>query len=320
MARFCSSRWMRLLAGTTMLIAGIAIFVARPGIALAHHVTIAENADCNAWSTKAEYVGGPEDRKVVVDVTINGEHISQTFYFDLAPGHLGRVGYYVLYERSGSGSLTTSGSVIMYQRDSGGAYTQVADSDYTSVNLVCASSPTATATPTDTPLPPSATPTATSTVEAQGTTTPIPTDTPTTEATATGTPPPAATIIPPEGTTPIARPTDTPVATNTPNPSNTPSATDTPPASTHTPVATNTPAAVTTPAASTTPLTSIVLGLVPPEQPTGRTSPPQPTGRAFPATGNGVRQRGGVAGGLAGAIVAGIGLAVVASGLRKREA
>lgn len=319
MARYGTSRWMRIAAGGAMLVAGIAIFVARPGIALAHHVTITEGGACDAWSTKAEYVGGPDDRKIVVDVTINGEHIQQTFYFDLQPGNLGHADYYLLYERHGTGSVTTSGTVTMYQRDGNGQYTIVSDSDETSLDLTCASSstptPVATSTPapTNTPAEPSATPTATATVQEQGTTTPIPTETPTTVPTATNTPQSSATatVVIDGATTPI--PTDTPAATNTP----VSTATET--ASTRTPVATATMQA-STPPASTPTFVSSVRGLEPPDQPHGGASPRQPTGYAFPATGAGAAAPRGIASGIAGAILAGLGLTVVASGLRRREA
>jgi hypothetical protein len=319
MARLGTSRWTRIAAGLAMLVVGIAMFVARPGIALAHHVTITEGGTCEAWSTKAEYVGGPDDRKIVVDVTINGEHIQQTFYFDLEPGHLGHADYYLLYERHGTGSVITSGTVTMYQRAAGGAYTLTADTDSPSLDLSCGESPTPSPSPSPTETPaPSATPTSTATVEVQGTTTPIPTDTPTTVPTATDTPQPTSTttVVLTDGTiTPI--PTDTAVATSTSIPTHTPAATGTPAAGTHTPVATNTPPASTTPATTPT-FTSSVRGLVPPDQPVGGASPRQPTGRAFPATGDGAARPAGIASGLASALLAGIGLAVVASGLRRK--
>ena len=299
MARLGTSRWTRIASGLAILTVGIVMFVARPGIALAHHVTITETAACEAWSTKAEYVGGPDDRKIVVDVTVNSEHIQQIFYFDLEPGHLGHVDYYLLYERHGTGSVVTSGTVTMYQRAPGGAYTQVADTDLTSLDVSCGESPTGT------PVP-STTPTSTATVEEQGTTTPIATDTPTTVPTATDTPEPTTTttVVITDGTiTPI--PTDTAVVTGTPGPTDTPAPTNTPHTGMTTPVRTPT-------------FTSSVRGLEPPDQPVGGASPRQPTGRAFPATGDGASSPSGVARGMASALLAGIGLAVVASGLRRR--
>ena len=218
MARVASSGWIRTCAGLALFFAGAVLFVARPGIALAHHVVITEGGDCGGWSTKAEYIGGDSDRKVVVDVMINGEHISQTFYFDNAPGHLGHQDYYLLYQRSGAGAVTTSGTVTMYEK-SHGSYSVLAGTDTTALDLVCA---TATPTSTATAPPPTATPSATATVEIQGTITPIPTPTHTPQPTSTSTPPATVTV-------------PTPVSTGTPAATTTPDSSATPPIKTHTP-------------------------------------------------------------------------------------
>jgi hypothetical protein len=140
MARFASSRWNRLALGASIFVAGAALLVARPGVALAHHVTVTERADCAGWETKAEYFGGDGNRKIVIDVMINAEHIAQTLYFDNAPGHLGHANYYLLYDRTGTGSLHTSGTIIMYELLDG-TYTHVVDSDAPAADLVCATPP-----------------------------------------------------------------------------------------------------------------------------------------------------------------------------------
>jgi hypothetical protein len=242
---FRTIRWNRLALSTSIFVAGAALPVARPGVALAHHVTVAERADCAGWETKAEYSGGDGDRKIVIDVMINAEHIAQTLYFDNAPGHLGHANYYLLYDRTGTGSLHTSGTIIMYELLDG-TYTHVVDSDAPAADLVCATAtPTATNTtaatstatdiPTARPVTPTDTPTPTATEHEQGTATPPATFTPTATATAT------ATDVTSDGTiTPLA--TDTAVATSTPVGSRTNT-----PVPTHTSVTPYTPASQSTP-------------------------------------------------------------------------
>ncbi len=319
-------RTARIAAGVMLVVAGAAIFVARPGIALAHHVTVTDSAACAGWTTKAEYFGGNDDRKIVIDVMINAEHIDQTLYFDAGAGHLGHQDYYLLYARSGSGSLTTSGTIVMYERSGAGQYTVVNDYDVLAEHLVCAAATptntaTATATSSNTPPPATSTPTATNTA--------VPTSTPT-ETTATDTP------------SPIATSSTQPTASSTPSPTSstgTPVATTTTTSATSTPAATNTPATpptttpvialgTATPIASqtsqtveTTPtLTSSVLGAVPPDQ--GHHLPPEapaPSGRAFPATGDGTSTPNALLFGLLGTIIAATGLGVFSTGLRTRN-
>lgn len=218
MARFSTAFLIRFGLGLAIATAGVALFAAHPGIALAHHVAVTEHGDCAAWETKAEYIGGPEDRKVVVDVVINGEVISQTYFFDLA--HLGHLDYYLLYSRSGTGSLVTSGTITMYSRVNG-KYTNVADQDSPALTFTC-SAPTATRTPTATataatPVPTStSTPTRTATATATQTpsgsgNTATPTRTPPGNASATATPisDTSATATPNGEASATATPTDT---------------------------------------------------------------------------------------------------------------
>ena len=307
MARFTASRWHRLALGAAIFGAGVALLLARPGVALAHHVTITERLDCGGWATKAEYFGGDGDRKLVVDVMINDEPIAKTLYFDNAPGHLGHAAYYLLYDRAGTGSLHTSGTITMYEQI-GGSYTHVVDSDVAATDMVCATAtPTATntATPTSTSVPPTDTPTSTATVVEQGTSTPLPTltHTPTPAATTTG--------VTTDGTI-------TPLATNTATPTSTPvtsSETGTP-ASTNTAVSTvtsNTPAPQSTPT-----LVNIVHSSTKPEVPVELRPPASPSERALPSTGQGARTPGAIFAGLLGTLLAAMGLAVCATGLRAR--
>lgn len=309
MARFTASRWHRLALGASIFAAGVALLVARPGVALAHHVTITERLDCGGWATKAEYFGGDGDRKIIVDVMINDERIAETLYFDNAPGHLGHAAYYLLYDRTGTGSLHTSGTITMYEL-LGGSYTRVVDSDVAATDMVCATATptatyTATATSTSTPVTPTDTPTSTATVAEQGSSTPIPT--------ATHTPTPAATTT---GVTTDG--TITPLATDTATPTSTPvtsSETGTP-ASTNTTVSTvtsNTPAPQSTPT-----LVNIVHSSTKPESPVELRSPASPNERALPSTGQGARTPGAIFAGLLGTLVAAIGLGVCATGLRAR--
>lgn len=295
----------RIALGLALLAAGAALLLTRPSVALAHHAQTATTGDCAAWTTKGEYVGGNEDRKVVVDVTVNGEHILQTFYFDYGPGHLGHQGYWLLYTRSGSGSLVVSGTIVLYRRSGSGAYTIVDNSEVVSVNMQCA-----TATPT-------ATPTSTGTY----TPTTIPTDTPT--VTSTLTPTPADTSTP--------EPTNTtePSSTSTPAPTNTQGAT-----STSTPATTPTSTVVSegsvtplppssTPAGATPTFVSTVEALLPPGEPDGPStfdSPPSETASGLPNTG--AFAAGGpeaLLRGLFGLLLSAAGLAALGSGLRRQR-
>jgi hypothetical protein len=104
------------------------------GVAHAHHNTVTESADCSGWLSKADYIGGNADRMVVVDVVIDGEVIQQTFYFDNAHGHLGRQTFYNLFERTGTGSVQTSGTIKLYSKQNG-SYTKLGDTDTLSLQF-----------------------------------------------------------------------------------------------------------------------------------------------------------------------------------------
>ena len=56
-------------AALALAIAVAAAFALHAGAALAHHDAMIESASCDGWHSEADYVGGSEDRKVVVDVT-----------------------------------------------------------------------------------------------------------------------------------------------------------------------------------------------------------------------------------------------------------
>jgi hypothetical protein len=73
----------------------------------AHHGDFYATADCYGWTVGAKYVGD-EDRRVDVDVTINGEHIvsSDTGYHD------GQT----LFERNGTGSVDATGKIKVYYK------------------------------------------------------------------------------------------------------------------------------------------------------------------------------------------------------------
>lgn len=320
MALLITSRWHRLGFGTAIFAAGVLLLIARPGTALAHHVTITDNASCTSWSTKVEYIGGPDDRKMVVNVMVNGEHITQTFYFDNAAGHLGHQNYYLLYQRAGTGSLHTSGTITMYQK-ANGAYTSVASVTKPNVNLNCASTATptntptststvtpvpSTSTPTSTPGQPTNTPTSTATAGEPGTETPV----------ATNTPQPTSTIATGETVTPLATDTATAIATSTGTATNVAESSTSTPESTSTSLATGN---IETPEPPITPtLVSLVRNSTFPEHPGEDRSPSSPSERALPSTGQGTRTPGAIFVGLLGTVLAAIGLGACATGMRTR--
>jgi hypothetical protein len=88
-----------LVAAATMV---MAVFVTS---AEAHHGDFYASADCYTWEVGATYVGD-SDRRVDVDVTVNGEHIV-----------ISDTGYQTgdtLFERSGTGSVDAEGTVKVY--------------------------------------------------------------------------------------------------------------------------------------------------------------------------------------------------------------
>ncbi len=164
----------------TLVVLAAGVLALSVGTARAHHNTITESANCNGWLSKAGYSGGSQDRKVVVDVTIDGEHISQTFYFNNGAGHLGHPSTsYNLYTRSGDGAVDTSGTITMYSKQ-GGSYSKLEDTDHPNLHFTAANcaTPTHTATATATRT---STPTKTSTLvpTSTNTATPVHTSTPT---------------------------------------------------------------------------------------------------------------------------------------------
>ncbi|MEX0749284.1 MAG: hypothetical protein WD359_00610 [Dehalococcoidia bacterium] len=261
----------RITFGAALAAAGLTMLFARPDAALAHHIETDEDYACDGWTVRAEYIGGNGDRMVVVDVTVNGEHIDETFIFD--DDHLGHQDYYLLYERSGTGSLQTSGTITMYERGRRG-YTIEAGTDGTDIDLVCAA-PTSTATKTAT-----ATPSTTNTPVPTATSTPEPEDTPETEG--------SVTPLPAETATPDI----------TVNSTITPLPTEPPTEATQTPVGTSsrnrtTSTATATAAIATPTFTDEVQGGTPPAQPSAPDAPsggegdtPE-TGTSFPDAGEG---------------------------------
>ncbi len=275
------------------------VFVLHAGTALAHHDQMNESANCDGWHSEADYVGGGEDREVVVDVTVAGEHIAGTFYFDAA--HLGHQASYVLYTRSGNGSVDTSGSISMYSRGSNGHYNLLDGVVHPNLHFDAAKCSTPTNTATATPVP---------------THTPQPTSTtqPTRTATSTSTPKPTRTAT---GTavatnTATAAPTDTPRPADTPVPSATPSQpaatlTATAPAGGSGPTASATPPPPTSspvPTATNTEVSIVLESVRPPTS--GGASPSGPGASFLPDTG-----LGPVGDGIAAALIA---LAVLAAG------
>lgn len=265
--------------------------------ALAHHDVMVEGGNCNGWHSEADYVGGPDDRKVVLDVTVNGEHIAGTFLFD--SGHLGHQDSYVLYSRSGVGSVDTSGTIAMYSRDSHGHYNVFDAAVHPNLHFDASQCATPTASATSTSVP---------------TNTPPPTNTATSTPKPTRTATPTNTAVPTNTSTP--QPTDTPAPTETPQPSATPSQ-GTPTATATTPgggfgpttSATPTPEASSPVPTATSTEVSIVLESVRPPT-SGGASPAGPGASFLPDTG-----LGPVANGIAAALIALAILAMSAVGL-----
>jgi hypothetical protein len=140
------------LVGVLVAAAMVAMALLATSVA-AHHGDFYAEADCYGWKVGAKYVGD-EDRRVDVDVTVNGEHIvsSDTGYHDGQK----------LFERSGVGSVDATGTIKVYFKKHGTWKLESKRSlDFHFDFSPCVPTPTATATPTETP--PAPTPTATST-------------------------------------------------------------------------------------------------------------------------------------------------------------
>jgi len=297
----------RFALGGALAAAGLTLLFARPDAALAHHIETDEEYSCAGWTVRGEYIGGDGDRMIVVDVTINGEHIDKTFIFD--EDNLGHQDYWLLYARSGTGSLQTSGTITMYERSRRGGYTIEVDEDGTDIDLICAT-PTATrtATPraTNTPVP-TATQTATpeDTTETESSVTPIPSNTPGASSTPEITT--NSTITPLPSNTPAA-----PDATNTPN----------------TPSGGNPRTATSTAVVATPTFTDEVRGGTPPAQPSTPEAPsgggegdtPE-TGTSFPDAGEGGMDGVSFAVAVLGfaLVIVGVATVVGGRGLRSRK-
>jgi hypothetical protein len=193
-------------AVTAAVIAAMALLTTA---AEAHHGDFYASADCYGWKVTGKYVGD-EDRRVDVDVTINGEHIvsSDTGY---------QTGD-VLFERAGTGSVDAVGKIKVYYKSHGEWKLEAKDKlDFHFDWAPCetpTSSPTPESTPSATPTPgatPSPTAEATPSPTAEATPSPTPESSPTPEVSPTpeSSPTPEGT---PEGT-PESTPETTPVVT-----------------------------------------------------------------------------------------------------------
>jgi hypothetical protein len=293
-----------LRAGLALALA-VAAAAGLHGTALAHHDEMIESASCNGWHSEADYVGGDEDRKVVVDVTVNGEHITGTFYFDAA--HLGHQDSYVLYSRSGTGSVDTSGTVAMYQRGWNGQYNVLDGAVHPDLHFDASQCATPTATATSTPV---------------ATSTPPPTNTATSTPKPTRTATSTNTAVPTKTSTP--RPADTPAPTETPQPSATashgaPTSTATPGGGAE-PTASSTPTSGTSspvPTATSTEVSIVLESIRPPTS--GGANPAGPGASFLPDTGLGPVADGIAAALIALAILAAVAIGLMSLGLRLRR-
>jgi hypothetical protein len=93
-----------LLIGAVALAIVAALAAFAPTVS-AHHGDFYSSADCYSWTVGATYTGD-NDRRVDVDVTVNGEHIviSDTGY-DTGD---------TLFERTGTGSVDAQGTIKVY--------------------------------------------------------------------------------------------------------------------------------------------------------------------------------------------------------------
>jgi hypothetical protein len=112
----------------------------------AHHGDFYASADCYGWEVGATYVGDT-DRRVDVDVTVNGEHIviSDTGY---ETGD-------VLFERSGTNSVDAVGTIKVYYKRHGNWKLEAKDKlDFHFDWSVCEETPPPPPQPSPTPPPP----------------------------------------------------------------------------------------------------------------------------------------------------------------------
>lgn len=99
--------WSEILLIGAVTLAIVVALAAFTSTVSAHHGDFYSSADCYSWTVGATYTGD-EDRRVDVDVTVNGEHIvsSDTGY---STGD-------TLFERSGTGSVDAEGTVKVYYK------------------------------------------------------------------------------------------------------------------------------------------------------------------------------------------------------------
>jgi hypothetical protein len=297
------SRSIRIWLGTALLVTGVALFMARPGIALAHHVDLHVTTTCNSYTFDADYIGGDGAR--YAEVRVDGVLVG-TFNF---PAGTSAADFYT---KTGPLPANITVEVKLFI-----APAQLIDTDSLTVNT----GPTcATWTPTSTPTSAATeTPTATNTATATTTPTETPTETatntPTDTATATATSTPEAATE-----TPTAPATETSTATATET--NTPAPTET-----HTPVPTSTSTVVSegtltpiaeTPAATAT-LINEVRGLLPPDDSGTPGDTPREVASGLPDAGAGSAGAAGLLQAAIGMTLAATGLAVAATGMRRRE-
>jgi hypothetical protein len=290
----------RVALGGAIFVAALAVFLLRPGIALAHHVELSATTDCYTYTIEADYIGGDEAR--YAEVRVNGTLVGT---YNFPAGTEESDNFYVL---TGDLPVDVTVEVRMYKPQPGPDSLEDVDVVTVDESPTCTATATATgtATPssTNTPIP-----TATDTATMVPTDTPAPTDTPQPTDTPVDTPTPApteTTVI--EGTV-----TPAPSATNTSVPTNTPQL------STHTPVATST-STPETEIEETPTYVSTVESLLPPTGPEGPStsdSPPSGTASGLPNAGEGARGAQGIVFGLLATLLAGAGLGVVASGVRR---
>jgi hypothetical protein len=289
-ARLIPSR--RLALGAAIIIVGLALYFARPGIALAHHVDLTVTTTCDTYTFEADYIGGDGTRyaEVWVDGVLAGT-------YNFASGSGDHDNFYVL---TGPLPANITIEVELYWPLPGPD--EKVDGDI----LTLSAAYTCTSTPTHTPTTPA-------------TSTPTPTDTP---------PPPPDTATP----TDVAADTPTPGPTDTPEPTGTPTSIT---LGSVTPIPSETPhdgddGSTSTPPAATPTYVTTVESLLPPsdnggsggpESPSRSAAPPESPGgsaSSLPSAGGSDRGIGGIAYGLIATLIAGAGLGVIASGLRRR--
>lgn len=284
----------RITLGVGLLLAAAIISTLRPGIALAHHVDLAYVTTCDSYTVEADYIGGDEAR--YANVYVDGVLVQTT---NFPAGTELSDNFFTL---TGALPVDTTIEVRMYRPQPGPDALEDIDAITVSAAMTC----TATGTPQPTMTPSVTREPATETVTA------------TVTATSTSTQAPSAT--PTVGT----QGSVTPLPTDTPSPSGTPTASlstssATPERATSTPAITRTPRDAGGPASTPT-LVTTVEALHPPAGPDGPETgdePPLETASGLPSTGAGAHGLRGVASGLVAAILAGIGLAVTATGVRR---